>query len=193
MLEDESQPALQEMVNRGPEWLDGYLRPYEAGNPLPLNAMMGIVSVAVFKAFHDASLEWAGIALRAADLMASECPEYREPALLRAMRLRAWFIVRMGSRPDHPVLDKQTILRWVVEGFTLTIEEARDKSVSVWDELRAYRKAPTPEKKKLLLDDMRALRAIKSRLGVLQSLAEVGELPSGSFLQSWLEIRSQLP
>jgi hypothetical protein len=193
MVEDESQLGLEAMMDRGPAWLDGYLRSYEEGRSIPLNRMIGIISAASSKAFHEQSLEWAGIALRAADLMASERPENREPAFLKAMRLRAWFIVRMGSRPDHPDLDKEMILRWVIEGLTFSIEEARDRSVSVWDELGAYRKAPAPEKKKLLLDDMRSLRAIKSRLYVLQSLAEAGELPSNSFLRNWLEIRSQLP
>jgi hypothetical protein len=193
MDEDESQLGLEAMMDRGPAWLDGYLRQYEEGRPIPQNRMMGIVSAASSMAFREESLDWAGIALRAADLMASERQENREPAFLKAMRLRAWFIVRMGSRPDHPVLDKEIILRWVIEGLTLSIEEARDRSVRVWDQLSAYRNTPTPEKKKLLLDDMRALRAIKSRLYVLHSLADVGELPSNSSLRNWLEIRGQLP
>jgi len=109
MTESESQFKLQTMMDKGPEWLGTYLRQFEEGKPLP-HSMLGIEAGALSRARSDESLEWAGIAVRAAALHAHENGgEHRASSLRKAMALRAWFISRLGSESGHPILDRDII------------------------------------------------------------------------------------
>src|SRR5579884_1494183 len=112
MTEDQPQLSLQQMIDRGPQWLNEYLRLFEEGKPAA-PPMIGIEAGAMSRARTESSLEWADIAVRAAALRSLENGgEHRDSALTKAMELRAWFIGRMGVRSGHPVLDRDVILRW---------------------------------------------------------------------------------
>jgi hypothetical protein len=186
MTQSEPQPELQTLINRGPEWLGSYLRPFEDGEPIPRN-MLGIYSGAAFLAVHENSLEWAGIAIRAAALFAlQDGGRHRESILRRTMRLRAGFIARMGSRPNHPVLGKKQIVDWFTTSLELSMDEVMEKSAR-WNASRSLSKA------QLTLDELRQLRWIKCRLAVVKILGDCGELSIDSPLKAWLEIYAQIP
>ena len=182
MMQGETPLALQEMINRGTDWLSAYLREFEAGAPFPSNTMLGIFEGAAGRARLENSLEWAGIALRAAELWALEdggvC---RHSALLKAMQHRAGFISRMGSRPGDPVLDKASILQWFTAELEFPIDVAKEKGVRWRDSQLALDGGIT-------LDELKTLRNIRSRVQVLQALADCGEIPNDSPLTEWLEM-----
>ena len=80
---------------QGPEaWL-AYLRSVEEAGPAN-----GLSLKVIFPlARHQKSLEWAEVAIRAAELDSRRGSDTeREESLLNAMTLRSWFISQMGSR-----------------------------------------------------------------------------------------------
>jgi hypothetical protein len=185
-MRQDTEPQLQALLKNGPSWLDGWLRQVEEGTARPGGQMNGISEGAAHLAKEQSSLEWADISIRAANLWAQTDAGARENALHRSMLLRVWFIARMGASSGHPVLDKAIILDWFVRELEVSIEVAKER-IGEWQ-------APgSPLKERLPLDEVRELRRIKNRLGIVQLLAEAGELPSNSPACAWLEIRSQLP
>jgi hypothetical protein len=146
--------------------------------------MIGLEALAMSRARSEQSLEWAGIAVRAAALHALEGGgEQRAATLWKAMALRAWFISKMGSQAGHPVLDKATILRWFRQENEFSFEDTKELSAR-WRRTRAA----TPSK-----DELIKLRNIKGRISVLRMLADAGELPDDPELKQWLELRGQIP
>jgi len=177
-------PALQTLINQGPPALDAYLRQFEERiDKLSINHMLGIFEGAAGRARVENDLEWAGIAVRAAELYAlEECGKHREHALRKVMQFRAAFIVRMGSRSGHPVLDKEIIFRWVTEGISMPIIEAKDLSARLKDGRWPLREH---------LDELRELHNIRTRIGVAKTLVDCGELASGSWLDEWIKMEAQ--
>jgi hypothetical protein len=181
-------PALvrEALLNKDIEWLDGYLSEFEEGRPLRPNEMIMIRELAGWNAVQVDSIEWASIAIRAHELGALEQGGiYRDSALNDAMRIRSIFIAKLGSRPNDPILDKEIIFRWFAAELKLSMEEVRKM-------LQRLNDPPPVNLSRLTLDEIRALRYLKHRLGVIQSLADCGELPEDSHLHQWLKIRGQL-
>jgi hypothetical protein len=196
--------TLQEMMKRGPEWLDAYLRPFEQGKPAP-HSMIGIESVARPLAYYYKSLDWAGIAVRAGELLAGENGgAFRGSALNKTMALRAWFISNLGSKVGHPVLDRDIILRWFKTETPFAPEDALEtfaplKTIKL-SSVPAGKKRPTISQE--LLEKLARgeysksrwsdLTALLGRLNVLQRLAECGELPVDPEFAAWLKVKATL-
>lgn len=109
------------------------------------------------------------------------------------MRLRSWFIAKMGSRPKHRVLDKEIILHWAMEGLNISVQTAKDKAALVLKDVARVKGSSNPEDRQRVHDDLRQLSRIKHRLNVVKVLAHCGELPNDPILDEWLKIREQLP
>jgi hypothetical protein len=140
------------------------------------------------------SLEWAEVAVRAAELEArNQSGTSRENALLWAMQHRSWFIAKMGSRRGDLILDKAIILRWAMDGMDVSVQTAKEKALSMGKRRVASKTSSNPEDKQLVLKDLLLLRRMKHRLNVVKVLADGGELPGDSPLHQWLEIRQLLP
>lgn len=184
MVQD-SELGLQAMIDRGPEWLDGYLRQFEQGEPIAENSMIGILDGAASMAHFHSSRDWAGIAIRAAELMA-RAEKDRDFALQRAMEIRASFIAKLGSREGDPVLDSNIIVRWFKAETRVSIEVAEERSV-------AWRNSPLPAQERLPLNQLRELRAIRHRVKVLRIVSEGDALPDDPMLTKWLRIGNLLP
>jgi hypothetical protein len=112
-MQIDQQSVMKSLMNEGPEAWCGYLRPFEADEPLTGLSMLVIYPFAASRAKKQERLDWAEVAVRAAELEARHRSGIeRESALLWAMQLRAWFISRKGvtSEPfgfgqrDHPAL-----------------------------------------------------------------------------------------
>lgn len=191
------------MFDEGPSRLDLYLRPFEGGAPVdhtgfmavqdgdavrsfPCSDMSIVFERAAYYAADENSLDWATIAVRAADLWAIDEDEWNRTTAMRdSMKLRTSFICSLGARSGHPVLDTAPILSWVNEGLTIPLDLARMKTMR-WSRYVATEHG-------LTLAEIRELRDIKVRLHVLQKLADCGQVRVDPSLIDWLSIHKQLP
>jgi hypothetical protein len=193
-MQNDQQSIMNSLKDEGPEaWL-AYLRPIEQGEQMTALSMLVVYPFAARRARDQGSLDWAEVAVRAAELEArNHSGVEREDALLWAMQLRSWFISKMGSRPNHLILDKDIILLWAMEGVNLSAGAAKEKAAPLGDRLAGLKNSSNPKDKQDVLEDLRLLRRMKNRLNVVKVLADCSELPSDSPLYKWLEIREQLP
>lgn len=193
-MQTDQQSIMNSLKDKGPEAWRAYLRPFEEGQPLTGLNMLVIFHYLAPLAKDQGSLDWAEVAVRAAELQGlSRSGTEREDALQWAMRLRSWFIAKMGSRPNHRVLDKDIILHWVMDGLDISVQTAKEKAALIWKDVARVKGSSNPEGMQGVHDDLRRLRRIKHRLDVLKVLADCGELPNDSISNEWLEIREQLP
>jgi hypothetical protein len=183
------QSELERMIDRGPEWLDKYLRQFEEDATLAYS-MIGIEAAAIFRAVNESSEVWATIAVRAAHLHALEDDgRHRASALLTAMRLRTRFISRLGSCAGDLLLDKDTILGWFRAEQEFSIETALERARKLKDIVFKQR---APDELVEYRDDLIKLRNMRHRIDRLQDLADCGELPDDPYFTEWLQIRQQL-
>jgi hypothetical protein len=193
----EQERIFNSLKNEGPEaWL-AYLRPFEEGEPIEGSglSMLVIFHYVAPLAKKQLSLDWAEVAVRAVELKAAQerGAIEREGNRLWAMQLRSWFISQMGSRSHHLVLDKQIILDWVLEGVNFTVQSAKERAASLWENFARAEKSSNHADLQRVTADLSELRSLKHRFNVVKVLADCGELPSDSPLYKWLEIREQLP
>jgi hypothetical protein len=176
------------LQDRPPDvWL-AYLRQYEDAKQTPGLSFDVIVHHAVISAEKEGSLEWAEVAIRAAELL--ERVPWTD-GLWRAMHIRALFISKMGSRTGHFVLDKEVVLRWVLECLGRPRQEVEQEAAATCGQL-AIAKTLSPEDKQRLLERLRELRTMKRRLSVAKMITDSGEVLDPS-LDEWLAILEQLP
>jgi hypothetical protein len=156
--------------------------------------MLVIFNYAAWLAKKQASLDWAEVAIRAAELEASNRTGIeREGVVMHAMRLRSWFISQMGSRPHHFILDKEIILGWVMDGLNLPMQTAQAKTVELGENLVRAKNSPHHEDMQQVAKDFQQLVRIKHRLNIAKVLADCGELSDDSVLYEWLKLRESLP
>lgn len=187
----DQQSIFHSLQDQSPEaWL-AYLQPFEHAGSNPDVSADVILQHVGGRAKDEQSLAWAEVAIRALELEARNNHDgFSDLEMLRAMNLRAYLIARMGSRPDHFVLDQAIILGWVKEILTLPVETATEKAA--W--FRKHREAEgAPKDRKQLFDTARELLRIKHRLGVVRVLADAGKLAGDTSLDEWLRLREQLP
>ncbi len=126
------------------------------------------------------SLKWTRLAVAVySHLLSQPNVPFRESLLDSQMTLRANMIGKFGTKTGDPILDVTTIVDWFFQETTLPFEVAVKKA--------------TDWQKTQIIEDMRVLRRIKNRLGVISRLDEMGQLPDDKTLRKWLSIRPQLP
>jgi hypothetical protein len=191
---ENQQAIMNSLVDKGPEAWQTYLEPFEAGAPLSGLSMQVVFHHAAPLARAQGSLEWANVAVRAAELEArNRAGVERENAMLWAMNLRAWFISQMGSRSDDLVLNKSIILGWVRDGLKVPVKVAIEKAAWLTSKLGEVKSLSSQEDRRRVSEDLPELRRIKQRLNVAKVLVDCGELPEDPILQEWLKVRDQLP
>ena len=170
-MSSDQQIILDSLKNEAPEaWLQ-YLRPFEAGEPATGLSMQVIYHFVAPLATKQGRLDWAEVAVRAAEVEARQGTGIeREDAQVTAMMLRSLFVSKMGPRPGHPVLDKEVILRWVAEGLSISVQEARQSAIPFWKNLIAAKTSTDPEDLRRLGEVLRELRRIKRRLNGVPSM-----------------------
>jgi len=117
----------EQLAGQGPVRLKQYLTECEQGIREPANLDL-ILDVSEYRATSENSMEWAEIAIRAANLATQGNPPRRHSYLYRAMLLRTVFIARVGSRPGHSILDPATVTVWFLSELRFGPEEARRRS-----------------------------------------------------------------
>ena len=125
--QNDSQLAINQLVEQGPVRLKRYLTECEQGAREPANLEL-ILEVAEYRASDEASLEWAEIAIRTANLAAAANPARRHSYLYRAMLVRTLFITRTGSQPGHLILDPAAVIDWFHAELKFSPAEARRRS-----------------------------------------------------------------
>jgi hypothetical protein len=189
-MQNEQQSTFNSLRDQGPGAWSAYLLQFEEGQPIAGLSMEVIYSHALGLAKVQVSLDWAAVAIRAAEQKAlDENPIIREDSRLKAMRVRSWFISRKGARAGDFVLDKDIILRWAMEGVSLSPRMAMEKAAKVRDLLARG----GVESSSSAANDLRQLRRMRHRLNVVKELADCGELANDHALGEWLEVREQLP
>jgi hypothetical protein len=205
MQSDSLVPA-KELVEQGPVRLKQYLAECEQGTREPAKLEL-ILEVAEYRAANECSVDWAEIAVRAANLSAAANPKRRHSYLYRAMLLRTQFITRLGSEAGHPVLDADVVVRWFFEELKFSPAEAKQRSER-WKDHRFQQEfatelenhdssesgadAETPHIKETL-NELLDLQLLKYRLKLLRRLAESGELPPDPANMEWLQTAKFLP
>jgi len=193
-MQNDQQSVFNTLKAEGPEAWRAYLRPLEEGKPITGLSMLVIYPYAANLAKKQGSLDWAEVAVRAAEVEArNRSGVEREDALLWAMQLRSWFISKMGSRSNNLILDKEIILPWVLEGVNLSVQTAKEIAVSLGERLAKLKNSSNLDERQQVLEDLRLLRRLKHRLNVVKVLVDCGELTNESPLYRWLQIREQLP
>jgi hypothetical protein len=124
---------------------------------------------------------WAAISVRTYDRLAIPASDVERRSLeLSAMHLRASMIERHGAAHEHPVRDPQTLVGW----FRKTIPMPPKQAELEASQLRALPADRWSEH----TDRVRALRALKNRIGVFRTLDEPPDE-----LRPWLRLWPLLP
>jgi hypothetical protein len=174
-------------------WLT-YIRGIEQGNTAPDISMLVVFGFAAPRAKEQLSLDWAEVAVRAAELEARASGGVeRNNAEADAMRLRTWFICRLGPRDPHFVLDQPAVLRWIEDGLDLPLDAATLSTQTLWKDLAKARNSDDPTDLQQVARRFSKLRDIKHRLDLASRLADSGHLDRNTNLDQWLKIRELLP
>ena len=205
---NDSLATVDQLVEQGPVRLKRYLAECEEGTREPANLEL-ILEVAEYRASDEASLEWAEIAIRTANLAAAANPTRRHSYVYRAMLVRTLFITRIGAQPGHMILDPAVVIEWFHAELKFSPAEARRRSERWKDshfqqefasELEAHNTSTngdgaaheTPHISEIL-NELLDLQLLKYRLQLLRRLAECGELPATPATTEWLQTARHLP
>ena len=172
----------------GPVGVEHWLRQVERSEvqvPGP-NAVIGIGELAAEEAYAHANVEWAKASIHAYELSARFFPESAQSAITKAMLLRAWFIAKLGSIEEDPLLDARVVTDAFLADLPCSHEEALER-ISQW------KREDLPLASRLPIDDVRKLRDVKNRLPAIRLLFESGNLAPDSPLRNWLAIQADLP
>jgi hypothetical protein len=194
MTGSEAGERLQRLLAASPSdvlsWLDG-IRSQDVPAPPAFN-WRGLAGAAAARAREAArvgtsteadgrsralSLGWAQVAAAAYERLAREDGEGDASShTLSEMALRAYLIASLGPSGDE-LLEPGHIYDWFTGTLPLTYEEAREKT-SDW--------------RGAAIEDIRALRALKNRITVLQTLRDAGVRVPES-VAPWLGLKDKLP
>ena|SRR5438876_5265581 len=164
-------------ASRVQAWLDSVWSGQQQAPDDP-NWWQAVAYDAAQKARLGSDLTWAQVATSVYDHLATQADNAgRNSFMLSSMMLRADMISRLGVVPGHPVLDIDNISRWFFDSLEIPYEEA-SRQADAWTELQ--------------VEDIRKLRAIKNRLGVIKLLSDEGLLDDTE-LSKWLLLRDKLP
>jgi len=184
----EALPDQKTLLERSPEklqaWVERVWREDPKGSRKNYNWWLGLAYSIGVKARIDLALddpnppnlEWAAIAIAIYEHLGDES------AMQGSMRRRLNLILRLGHRPDHVLLDANNIVRWFYDILEMTREEAIAKvSIGIRN---LWSDSPY---------DLRELRYMKGRLGVIRQLVKRDIIQPDDDLQQWLDIQKQLP
>jgi arsenate reductase-like glutaredoxin family protein len=127
---------------------------------------------------RDAIL-WAKIASSVFRFLSSK-PEAVSPNSLECseMRVRLKLIERFGIDYNIEILRTEPIEEWFLKRLNLDLEETLRLSSS-WVNLS--------------VEQIRNLRNLKSRIGVIKILSEMGLMSNNNDLRRWIELKNKLP
>lgn len=141
---------------------------------------LGLAEAAAFEAQSASDITWAEVAILVYERLTAETTNNstRESLMISSMLLRAAMIAKFGSVPGHPVLDIDSIIHWFYNSLTITHDSAVQKAAN-WRSCN--------------IEEIRELRRIKNRLGIISVLADSEKYILNQELKDWLALREKLP
>jgi hypothetical protein len=176
-IERDALSEVERLLRQGPSTIERLLdeapRPLSNG-PIYFHGLAEASGSRACEAFEreprEPGLAWARVAVRIYEVLATETRDLGFE--LSAMHLRVTAIAALGELAEDAVRDPARITDWFKASLVYSIESALASS-------------------RQTLDELRRLRDIKNRLGVIARLASVTTLDAEA--QRWLSIRDQLP
>jgi hypothetical protein len=153
--EDRPASNLDDLVSSGPEGVRIWLAALRAGTVDPKEWNLLVLGSALNrKVREEGTLPWLAVGVEFQRYLAQSIGGWSgERHLITAMSLRTQFILRMGVDAREELLQLEPIVEWFLGSLPLTLEETVAKSAHWID---------------LPVEEIRALRGIKNRLGVFQ-------------------------
>jgi hypothetical protein len=102
-------------------------------------------------------------------------------------------IMKIGAVPGNLVLDIELILNWVFDSLQFSDEEALIKAIVWRDTLSENNPEETQKYFDANLEDIKILRDIKNRLGIIKPLYESKKISPTKELNAWISIWEKLP
>ncbi|WP_339374340.1 hypothetical protein [Oscillatoria nigro-viridis] len=172
---------------------------------MPINFnWLGLAETAAFKAsdlaskseeYRQSSLIWAQIAVLVYNFLARNRSNgaIRESLIESLMNLRLYMILQLGARVDDPVLDPALIISCFFENLEFSYEDTLAKA-SVWKKLfRDNIPEAISQKLESDMEELRSLKKLKLRLGIIKTLLENNRIAPNQVLQAWVSIWENLP
>lgn len=172
---------LNDLLQQDAAEVQVWLRSIESSSlkpPLEFN-WLGLAEAAAIEAQSASDLAWAEVAISVYERLAAEANNSaQESLMISSMLLRASMIARFGSVPGHLVLDIYLIMRWFCDQMMMSWDSVAKKAAN-WHSCS--------------IEEIRELRRIKNRLGVISVLANSDKYVLNSELNNWLSLREKLP
>jgi hypothetical protein len=183
--ENPPSPSLDALISSGPEEVRIWLAALRAGTVDPKQWNLLVLGPDLCrKAREEWSVPWLRVVVEFYGYLAQSIGgSPGEQGLITAMHLRTQFILRMGVDVREELLQLAPITEWFLGSLPLTLEQAVAKSAV----------AKSAHWTDLPIEEIRALRAIKNRLGVFERLDKGNLLNAYPDIQAWLAIRAKLP
>ncbi|MEH1968445.1 MULTISPECIES: hypothetical protein [unclassified Nostoc] len=205
MSETQATNLLRVLLQKDPEQVQTWLRMVWAEQqqvPEKFN-WLGLAEISTFRAqelanqesneSHSESLAWAEIATSVYEFLAENNPTFSESYLYSLMGLRAYTILKFGALPGNPVLDIQQIVNWFFDNLHISYQEALIKATDWRETLAANNPEETQKKFESELEDIRKLRLIKNRLGIIKRLSKSKYFLPNEELNIWISLWEKLP
>ncbi len=205
MAETEATNFLRVLLQKDPEQVQAWLRIVWAEQqqiPEKFN-WLGLAQVSTFNAqelaneesneSHSESLAWAQVATSVYEFLAENNPSFPESYLYSLMGLRAYMILKFGALPGNQVLDIQQIVNWFFDNLHISYQEALIKATDWRETLAVNNPEETQKKFESELEDIRKLRLIKNRLGIIKRLSKSKDFLPNEELNIWISLWDKLP
>jgi len=102
------------------------------------------------------------------------------------MKLRGWFIAKLGPKVGDNLLDPIAIKRYFLDNLPYSLEETHGK-------LKQWKNKDLPLGDRLPIEEIRKLRAIKNRLVPVKQISDCDVVSADPQLRNWLAIQEDLP
>lgn len=181
MSKPQATPSLQELLQQSPVQVLNWLHEVEKGqHQVPLNFnWLGLAEAASFEARSQKNLTWAEVAVTIYQRLVDSTDSAHKAGLISSMmHLKAFMITQLGVVHNNTILDPNSIVQWFFESLPYNYEQTKLKSAH-WRTLN--------------IQEMKALKLIKSRLSVIASLVDDNKIHPNTELQAWLSLQKDLP
>lgn len=181
MSKPQATPSLQELLQQSPVEVLNWLHDVEKGHQqVPLNFnWLGLAEAASFEARLHKNLTWAEVAIAVYQRLISNTTTVDKAGLISSMmHLKAFMITQLGVVHNNTILDPDYIVQWFFDSLPYTYEQTKQKA-SHW--------------KMLTVQDIKALKLLKSRLSIISSLVDNHKIHPDTELQAWLSLQKDLP
>lgn len=181
MSKPQATQSLQELLQQSPVEVLNWLHEVEKGHQqVPLNFnWLGLAEAASFEARSQKNLTWAEVAITVYQRLVDKTDTEHQAGLISSMmHLKAFMITQLGVVHNNTVLDPDYIVQWFFDSLPYNYEQTKQKA-AYW--------------RTLTIQDIKALKLIKSRLSVIASLVDNHKIHPDTELQAWLSLQKDLP